>query len=153
MKKIIFTLFLLAFIGSSFYLLNRFIDQQYSLEPGGESEGEGVVEKEVGTEILQEGTGEGAENGDSLTVHYTGMFEDGTEFESSLDAGNPIVFTLGAGNVIQGWEKGLLGVKVGEKRKLTISPELAYGETGDSSGKIPPNSTLIFEIEVLEINK
>jgi len=151
MKKIIFTLFLLAFIGSSFYLLNRFIDQQWL--PIEELNNEEVAEKEVEIEVLQEGTGDGAENGDSLTVHYTGTLEDGIEFESSLDSGVPIVFTLGAGDVIKGWERGLLGVKVGEKRKLTIPPELAYGEAGGGNGKIPPNAILIFEVEVLEISK
>ena len=99
-------------------------------------------------EILEKGSGGEAENGSVVSVHYTGTFEDGTKFDSSLDRGTPLSFRLGTGQVIQGWDKGVLGMKVGEKRKLTISPELAYGTAG-IPGTIPPNSTLIFEVELL----
>lgn len=101
-------------------------------------------------EVLQAGTGRGAKNTDTLVVNYTGTLLDGTKFDSSLDRGEPISFVLGAGRVIAGWDQGLLRMKVGEKRKLTIAPELAYGEAGYPS-VIPPNATLIFEVELVEI--
>ena len=103
-------------------------------------------------EVLQEGTGEGAKNGDTVIVHYTGTLEDGTKFDSSIDRGQPFSFVLGAGQVIQGWDQGILGMKVGEKSKLTIPPELAYGSSG-AGNVIPPNATLIFEVELLGIQQ
>lgn len=102
-------------------------------------------------EILKQGSGEGAKTGNSVTVHYTGTLENGTKFDSSVDRGEPFSLTLGENRVIQGWELGLLGMKTGEKRKLTIPPELGYGSRGAGS-LIPPNSTLIFEVEMLGIN-
>ncbi len=103
-------------------------------------------------EILKEGTGTLADKGDILTLHYTGTLLDGTKFDSSIDRAQPFSFVLGQGQLIQGWEQGVLGMQVGEKRKLTIAPELAYGEAG-VGGVIPPNATLIFEIELLEIQQ
>jgi len=105
---------------------------------------------ELKIEILKEGSGEKAEKGDTLKVHYVGMLEDGTKFDSSLDRNTPFSFPLGAGKVIEGWDQGMLGSQEGEIRKLTIAPDLGYGEAGQ--GAIPPNSTLVFEVEVLEIN-
>ncbi|MBI2056095.1 MAG: FKBP-type peptidyl-prolyl cis-trans isomerase [Candidatus Sungbacteria bacterium] len=102
--------------------------------------------------ILKEGAGEGAKKGDTITVNYTGMFLDGKVFDSSIPRGQPFVFNLGAGDVIQGWDAGLVGMKLGEKRKLVIPPELAYGSRGAGDGAIPPNSTLVFEVEMLKIN-
>ena len=101
-------------------------------------------------EILNEGVGPQAQNGDTVLVHYTGTLEDGTKFDSSLDRGKPFSFTLGEGRVIQGWEQGVLGMRTGEKRRLTIAPALAYGETG-AGNLIPPNATLIFEVELFGI--
>lgn len=106
---------------------------------------------QIGIEILEEGSGEAqAKDGDRLSVHYTGTLENGTKFDSSLDRGAPFTLTLGANQVIQGWELGLQNMKVGEKRKLTIPADLAYGDRELSS--IPANSTLIFEVELLSIN-
>lgn len=101
-------------------------------------------------ETLKEGTGEPAKTGDKLSVHYTGTLLDGSKFDSSRDRGTPFDFTLGAGQVIKGWDQSLIGMKVGEIRKLTIPPELGYGASG--SGPIPPDATLIFEVELLNIN-
>jgi len=102
-------------------------------------------------EVLKEGTGEGVKNGDKVTVHYVGTLEDGTKFDSSVDRGQPFVFTLGIGQVIKGWDLGVLGMKKGEKRKLVIPSELGYGDIGTPGGPIPPKATLIFEIELLDI--
>jgi FKBP-type peptidyl-prolyl cis-trans isomerase FkpA len=107
---------------------------------------------ELKIETLQEGTGDKVvAEGDSITVHYTGTLEDGTKFDSSVDRDDPFTFTIGRGMVIQGWEKGLLGMKIGEKRKLTIPSELGYGANG-AGGVIPPNATLIFEVELISID-
>ncbi len=100
-------------------------------------------------ETIFPGSGPAAKAGDTITVNYTGMFTNGTVFDSSVPRGKPFQFTLGARQVIQGWDLGLVGMKVGEKRKLTISPELGYGPAG--SGPIPPNTTLVFDVELLKI--
>lgn len=109
-------------------------------------------EVEMQVTILREGSGNLAEKGDAVTVHYTGWLENDTKFDSSVDRGVPFSFILGAGEVIRGWDAGVEGMKVGEKRTLTIPPELAYGERG-VPGAIPPNATLIFEVEMLGIAK
>lgn len=97
-----------------------------------------------------------AQSGDMVAMNYTGRLSDGTVFDSNVDPKfghvEPYVFPLGAGQVIPGWDKGIVGMKVGEKKTLTISPEDAYGATG-VPGVIPPNATLIFEVELLAINK
>ena len=95
------------------------------------------------------GKGAEAKNGDVLVVNYEGAFEDGTKFDSSYDRKQPFEFTLGAGQVIAGWDLGILGMKVGGKRNLTVPPELAYGSQGNDP--IPPNATLKFTVELLEI--
>jgi FKBP-type peptidyl-prolyl cis-trans isomerase len=97
------------------------------------------------------GEGEAAKNGDRVTVHYTGWLLDGKKFDSSKDHGKPLDFTLGGGEVIPGWDQGVAGMKVGGKRKLTIPPKLGYGARG-AGGVIPPNATLVFEVELLKIN-
>jgi FKBP-type peptidyl-prolyl cis-trans isomerase len=106
--------------------------------------------KELSIEILEEGSGKEAKAGDRLSVHYTGTLKDGTQFDSSYDRGEPYTFVLGIGEVIDGWDQGLVGMKIGEKRKLEIPSSLGYGSNG--SGIIPPNAGLIFEIELLTID-
>lgn len=99
--------------------------------------------------------GDVARTGDTVAMNYTGRLENGTVFDSNVDPKfnhvEPFVFTLGAGQVISGWDKGIVGMKVGEKKTLTIPPEDAYGANGQ--GPIPPDSTLIFEVELLAIKK
>ena len=102
-------------------------------------------------ETLEEGSGDAAAAGQAVTVHYTGWLEDGTKFDSSLDRNSPFQFNLGAGEVIRGWDEGVAGMKPGGKRKLTIPAELGYGAHG-AGGVIPPNATLIFEVELLSID-
>ncbi len=101
-------------------------------------------------EDIKEGNGAIAGDGDEVSVHYTGTLTNGKKFDSSV-GGEPFKFKLGAGDVIQGWDLGVIGMKVGGIRKLTIPSELGYGERGAGSS-IPPNSTLIFEIELLNVN-
>ncbi len=103
-------------------------------------------------EIEELVVGEGAEAvaGKTVVVHYTGWLTDGTKFDSSLDSGQPFSFSLGAGQVIPGWDEGVQGMKVGGKRKLTIPPEMGYGDQG-AGGVIPPGATLVFEVELLEV--
>lgn len=95
------------------------------------------------------GTGPEAKAGQTATVHYTGWLPDGTKFDSSRDGGQPFNFSLGAGQVIKGWDEGVAGMKVGGRRLLVLPPDLAYGAGG--SGPIPPNATLVFDVELLGV--
>ena len=105
---------------------------------------------ELKIEDVKIGDGTAAENGKTVAVHYTGTLQDGTKFDSSLDRGTPFEFKLGQGDVIKGWEQGILGMKVGGKRKLTIPSQLAYGDNGFPP-VIPPKATLLFEVELVAV--
>ena len=101
-------------------------------------------------EDIESGTGATAQSGQKAKVHYTGWLKNGQKFDSSKDRDDPFEFTLGAGQVIKGWDEGVNGMKVGGKRKLTIPPSLGYGARG-AGGVIPPNADLIFEVELLGV--
>jgi FKBP-type peptidyl-prolyl cis-trans isomerase FkpA len=120
-------------------------------KPGGTMD-ETVVTTPSGLKYvdLVVGTGQEARKGQTVKVHYTGWLTDGRKFDSSVDRGQPFPFPLGAGRVIQGWDEGVAGMKLGGKRKLMIPPQLAYGARG-AGGVIPPNAELIFEVQLLEI--
>jgi FKBP-type peptidyl-prolyl cis-trans isomerase len=112
-------------------------------------DGETSGETQLKVEDIAKGSGPEAVSGKKVRVHYTGTLTNGKKFDSSVDRGQPFEFMLGAGQVIRGWDEGVKGMKVGGKRKLTIPPDMAYGSR--DLGVIPPNSTLIFEVELLGV--
>jgi FKBP-type peptidyl-prolyl cis-trans isomerase FkpA len=101
-------------------------------------------------EKIASGSGAYPKRGETVIVHYTGWLMDGAKFDSSVDRDEPFAFVLGTGQVIQGWDEGVATMRVGDKARLTIPPELAYGEQG-YPGAIPPNATLVFEVELLSV--
>ena len=136
-------------------------DEPEGTETGDSSEEVATEEEECPTETtttdsglqikeIECGEGEEAQKGDTLEVHYEGRLEDGTKFDASRDHGSTFEFQVGAGQVIQGWDEGLIGMKIGGVRELTIPPELGYGPQG-APPAIPPNATLVFEVELVDI--
>ncbi len=123
-------------------------DAQEAQEPAGErvTTPEGLVYQD-----LSFGEGETATEGDIVTVHYVGRLEDGTVFDASVTRNEPFSFRLGSGDVIQGWDIGVAGMKIGGVRELVIPAELAYGS--QERGPIPPNSTLIFQVQLLDVQR
>jgi FKBP-type peptidyl-prolyl cis-trans isomerase len=105
--------------------------------------------QQLKVEDIKVGTGATAVAGKTVTAHYTGTLTDGTKFDSSKDRGRPFSFKLGGGQVIRGWDEGLVGMREGGVRKLTIPPHMGYGDR--AAGRIPPNSTLLFEIELIKV--
>lgn len=169
MRKTVPTIVFLIVIALGFYFFSQLFknneivginfsnfDNQETEDAGSENKQaaeRSMVVDELKGEILKQGTGQGAESNDQVTVHYVGVFEDGTKFDSSLDRGQPFTFVLGAGQVIPGWDLGVAGMKVGEIRRLFIPSEFGYGEAGTPNGAIPPNTNLIFDVELLAINQ
>jgi FKBP-type peptidyl-prolyl cis-trans isomerase FkpA len=115
----------------------------------GSDNGTGPTSGSLVIEDLVVGTGATAAAGDTITVHYVGTLSNGQKFDSSYDRGTPFTFRLGAGSVIAGWDQGLVGMRVGGKRRLTIPPNLAYGSRGN--GPIPGNATIVFEVDLISI--
>ena len=113
--------------------------------------GKNAMAADLQIETLTAGDGAVAEAGNRVSVHYEGRLEDGEVFDASRPRGQPFAFTIGAGQVIRGWEEGVTGMRIGETRRLTIPPELGYGAAG-AGGVIPPNATLVFEIELLDVS-
>ena len=114
---------------------------------------EGTEENTVSELVIEDlaaGDGQELKAGDNVDMHYTGWLTDGTEFDSSHKRGRPLQFQVGVGRVIKGWDQGVLGMRVGGKRKLTIPSDMAYGDRG-AGGLIPPGATLIFECELMTI--
>lgn len=152
---VIIIVFILGGLAFTF-LGNRPIQQEQTSTPAAQSQARPQepqtaksVENKIIIEDIKIGAGAEAKTGNTVSVQYTGTLLDGKKFDSSYDRGQPFSFVLGTGQVIQGWDQGVLGMKVGGKRKLTIPPSLAYGER--SIGPIPANSTLVFEIELLDV--
>lgn len=145
----VFIFITISLIVALTYLSDRNQRSDTGTKTSGFGSEEGGVDV-VQSEDILEGDGEDVKSGDTISVHYTGTLLDGTKFDSSLDRNEPFSFTLGAGEVIAGWDQGIVGMRVGGKRKLTIPPDLAYGQTGAGS-QIPPNATLVFEVELLEV--
>ncbi len=121
-----------------------------SVDIQGEDSMDSIDYAEFKIETLEKGSGPECESGDDVTVHYTGVLKDGTKFDSSVDRGEPFSFVVGIGQVIQGWDAGVVGMKVGEKRLLQIPSGMGYGEYG--AGSIPASAGLQFEVELLSIN-
>ncbi len=113
--------------------------------------GERITDTGLKIEDLEQGDGAEAISGNKVTVHYTGWLTDGTKFDSSKDRNDPFSFPLGGGRVIRGWDEGVAGMKIGGTRRLTIPPQLGYGAAG-AGGVIPPNATLLFEVELLAVD-
>lgn len=109
-----------------------------------------MAKPEIKIEQLKAGSGRIPKKGEAVTVHYTGWLTDGSKFDSSVDRDDPFTFVLGAGQVIAGWDLGVATMKIGDKVKLTLPPELAYGAAG-YPGAIPPRATLVFDVELLSI--
>lgn len=167
-KKYLFVIiFLIALVGVGAYFvfkipssptnnqLSQSLESSDNISASGSGKTLGIeTETKMEDKLIIEdqvvGTGIEAVNGKKITVNYTGTLTNGTKFDSSLNPGRTsFTFNLGAGEVIQGWDKGFSGMKVGGKRKLTIPPSLGYGS--QDMGSIPPNSTLIFEVELLGV--
>lgn len=149
-KGVVFmVLAMVVVLYGGYYFYNQFLNGKTEIKKSDIMEN--TIKENLKIEVLKEGSGTEAKNGDKVSVHYVGTLTDGKKFDSSLDRGEPFSFVLGASQVIKGWDQGVLGMKVGEKRKLTIPSDLAYGDKG-IPGVIPPKATLIFEVELIRIN-
>jgi FKBP-type peptidyl-prolyl cis-trans isomerase len=150
MKNIILGLFVIGIIVLSGLLINSFFGYVPSNAEKTAATASPAASEKVKMEDLKVGTGKEVKPGDTISVNYKGTLTNGKQFDSSYDRNTPFETKIGVGAVIKGWDEGIVGMKVGGKRKLTIPPSLGYGSAGAGSS-IPPNSTLIFEVELLSI--
>ncbi len=144
MKKALLLLLCFSAVGCS----KKVDEPSDSFKPNTVAETPAPTKLEIKDEVV--GTGKEAKTGSVVSVHYTGTLMNGTEFDSSRKTGKPFDFPLGGGQVIKGWDQGVVGMKVGGKRKLVIPSDLAYGESG-SPPTIPPNAPLKFDVELLDV--
>lgn len=151
-RVIILVVALLLIAAGGFYAYGKLAQKPAGEDNLRQLNGENMITTASGLkyEDLKVGSGAEAVAGKTVSVHYTGWLEDGTKFDSSVDRGEPFSFRLGAGGVIAGWDEGVAGMKVGGKRRLVIPSALGYGTRG-AGGVIPPNATLIFEVELLSV--
>lgn len=153
-KLLVIAVLTCGLIGSSVVFRNKIRENKKASENNqNQTLGDEIMEEtitDLKIEDIKIGDGAEATAGAKVTVNYMGTLTDGTKFDSSYDRGVPFSFNLGAGDVIKGWDQGVAGMKVGGKRKLTIPPDLAYGERG-AGNVIPSNATLVFEVELLGV--
>lgn len=149
MKKRIIIIIVLIFIIAEFLIMIS--PGEFSLKDASVTPTPSINNtKKLKITDTQLGEGEAVKTGDTVVMHYKGILDDGTEFDSSYKRNSPFTTTIGIGTVIKGWDQGIPGMKVGGKRKLVIPPDLGYGENG-APPNIPPNATLTFDVELLEI--
>lgn len=139
----------LALIG--YFIFNNNAVKSDEMKKQQSANSQGAVQKQIQLKVedLVKGTGKEVKKGDSIVIHYKGTLTDGSTFDSSYNRGTPFETQIGVGQVIRGWDEGVVGMKVGGKRRLTIPPELGYGDR--AVGPIPANSTLIFEVELVDV--
>ena len=147
---VIIVIVLLLIAGVFWFILNNKKNNPTTIEQDAMGELPITTINELQVTTVQNGSGPETKTGDTLSVHYIGLLQNGTKFDSSIDRGAPFEFTLGAGQVIKGWDQGLVSMRKGEKRNLIIPAHLAYGSVSPSP-LIPAGSTLVFEVELLEI--
>ena len=150
MKQVVYAVLLIVALSAGYLAVNSLLKKDSDSATSTNTMKSYTTDSGLMIEILSEGNGEAVKEGDEISVHYKGTLEDGTQFDSSYDRGVPLSFTVGDGMVIKGWEEGVVGMKIGEKRRLTIPASLGYG-AGGYPPIIPPNAVLIFEIELIAI--
>lgn len=140
---------ILALIG--YFIFNNNAVKSDEMKKQQSADAQGTVKKQIQLKVedLVKGSGKEVKKGDSIVIHYKGTLTDGSTFDNSYNRGTPFETQIGVGQVIRGWDEGVVGMKVGGKRRLTIPPELGYGDR--AVGPIPANSTLIFEVELIDV--